>query len=101
MEEANRESLIKELAKGFETLENEDLQLKRSDYIEETNSLNCSIDAIDKEDLKKTLRVIKQHEQKFRNNAVKSPTAMQYVYHLEIAKKCVEEIITQKKQSNS
>ena len=96
MEGKNRESLIKELAKGFDNIGNEHLQLSKTDFIEETNTLDCSVDALKVENLEKTLRVIKQHEQKFRNDAIKDTTAMQYVYHLENAKKCVEEIIAQK-----
>ncbi len=70
------------------------LPLQRNNYINDTGRLNCSAESIPADTLKKTLAVIKQYEEKFEKEMLKSKEAEQYVYHLRVARKCVEGYIS-------
>ncbi len=95
---ANRDELIAGLAAEFNKGTDMDLVLDAKNYIAETGSLDCTISALSEDTIQKTLNVIKQHENKFMKDAMKNKQAMQYVYHLRVAKRCLEEILSQKRK---
>lgn len=90
----NRAELIGALNNAFRG--DKALQIKSENIISNTGSLDCTAMGLPIDDLEKTKRVIEQHENKYRKSSV--PNAGQYMMHLNIAKKCVEEIIVLKKK---
>ncbi len=94
----NRDALIQGLAKEFAGDKYDDLHMDSVNYIEETGSLDCTAFSISEDSLNKTLNVIKQHEAKFSKDALTNRQAKQYSMHLKIARKCVEEIILEKRK---
>jgi len=92
----NKEEIIKDLAKEFNQEPPMCEKINTSDFVEGTKALDCSLNAVSVDDMQKTLRVIKQHEKKFLKDVTRSEQAQQFVYHLRIAAKCVEEVMSQR-----
>ncbi len=92
----DRADLIKGLAAEFKKdgVGVDDLEINRSNFINDTGRLDCSAESIPVDTLKKTLSVIKQQEEKFERQMLNSKEAEQYVYHLRVARKCVEGYIS-------
>jgi hypothetical protein len=95
---ANRESLINGLAQEFNKSKGiqDGLALDTSNYIADTGSLNCTAASITAETLQKTLNVISWHEKKFSKDALTNKQAEQIMLHLKVARKCIEEVLSQK-----
>ena len=93
----NRAELIGALSDAFKG--DKSLQIREENYISNTGSLDCTAFGIPTDSLEKTKRVIEQHEKKYRINKDNDPNAGQYLIHLGIARKCVEEIIAEKKKA--
>lgn len=95
MDYNTRAGLISALANKMGTDVNpDDLHIETSNYLIERNALDCTALGLDMESLEKTKNVIEMHEKKLLNSPNKE--AAQYLLHLRVAKKCVEEIIAQK-----
>ena len=94
MDYSTKSDLISQLANKFNGETTDDLKIETSNYIPSTQTMDCSAMGLDVDTLKKTKRVIEQHEKKF--SASSSPESAQYLLHLRVAKKCVEEIIAKK-----
>ena len=71
-----------------------ELKIATSNYVPGTATLETGVLGLDIETLQKTVNVIDQHIERFSGHA--DPTGQQYVSHLIIAKRCVEEIMAQK-----
>ena len=56
--------------------------------------MDCTAMGLDRDTLEKTKRVIEQHERKF--SAETGGDSAQYLAHLRVAKKCIEEVIALK-----
>ena len=95
MDYNTRSSLIGALADSF--TENKSLEIEKSNYIESTGTIQCGALGLDVATLTKTKNVIEQHEREFAKKK-DDPMAPQYLLHLGIAKKCVEEIIAQRRK---
>jgi hypothetical protein len=95
--EKSREDIIKELAKTMLKKDMSDLRIDGHNYIENTRTLSMSINDTNDEDLEKTIRVIKVYEEIFRKQSLSNADAMQLVYHLNIARKCIEKVLDSRK----
>ncbi len=93
MKQDTRNDLISALANEFN--KETSLELAKENYITNTGALDCTAFGIPIDDLRKTKAVIEQHEEKYMKDNT-NPMAAQYLCHLRIAKKCVNEIISQK-----
>lgn len=91
---STRTDLIKQLAEEMTG----DLTIDTSNYIDSTQSLDCSALGLSMDSLEKTKNVIELHERKLAND--RNSEASQYLLHLKVAKKCVEEIMNQKMAHN-
>ncbi len=91
-----RSNLIADLAGSFNSTGNPDLRVDSSNFVSETNSIDATAMGLSIEDLQKTINVIDDHITRFSN--VTDPLKSQLTAHLRIAKKCVEEIIVQKRR---
>lgn len=94
MTSSTRTDLIKQLAEEM----NSDLNIDTSNYIDSTQSLDCSALGLSMDSLEKTKNVIEMHERKLVND--RNAEDHQYLLHLKVAKKCVEEIMNQKMAHN-
>lgn len=97
MDYNTRSSLIGALADSF--TDNKSLKIDTSNYIESTGTMQCGALGLDVGTLTKTKNVIEQHEREF-SKKKDDPMAPQYLMHLKVAKKCVEEIISQVQKAN-
>ena len=93
-----KSDLVNALAKEFNGKSNS-LELAAENYITDTGAMDCTAIGIPLDDLKKTKAVIEQHENKYRKET-SNPMSVQYLLHLRIAKKCVEEIMSHKTKHN-
>ena len=93
-----KSNLVNALAQEFNK-DTDSLELSKENYITDTGAMDCTALGIPIDDLKKTKSVIEQHENKYHKDT-SNPMSVQYLLHLRIAKKCVEEIISQKTKSN-
>ncbi|MCR5467654.1 MAG: hypothetical protein K6F37_01725 [Lachnospiraceae bacterium] len=93
MNQDTRNDLINALAGEFKG--HPELKLHKENYITDTGAVDCTAMGVPLENLRKTKAVIEQHEEKYMKDT-NNPMASQYLIHLRIAKKCVEEIISQK-----
>ncbi len=93
---ANRADLIGALSDAFKG--DESLQISGENIISNTGSFDCTAMGISIENLEKTKRVIEQQESNFLKKS-DDPLSGQYLVHLKIARKCVEEIIAQKRKN--
>ena len=89
----NRADLISALANEFTGEEN--LKIETSNFIFDTGAMDCTAMGLPIDTLQKTKNVIEQHEAKF-SKETKNPMNTQYLLHLRVAKKCIEEVIAQK-----
>lgn len=89
----NRADLISALASEFTGDDN--LKIETSNFISDTGAMDCTAMGLSIETLQKTKNVIEQHEAKF-SKETSDPMNMQYLLHLRVAKKCIEEVIAQK-----
>ena len=95
MAKLDKTALIGALADSFKKTDDEgDLDIDRLNYIDTTKSLDCTVSGISVDTLQKTKRVIEQQITAFNRSG--NPKKAQYVAHLDVAKKCVEEMISQK-----
>ena len=94
MDYNTRANLIGALANQMSTSQSDDLRIDTSNFITDTGAMDCTAMGLSLDALNKTKNVIELHENKFATN----PTEMsaQYLLHLRVAKKCVEEVIQQK-----
>lgn len=90
MDYSTRSDLIGALAESFN--KSSATAIETSNYIENTGTMDCSAMGLDISTLKKTSNVIDQHIALFYGKET-DPEKAQYIMHLKIAKKCVEEII--------
>lgn len=98
MNSSTRSELIGALANSFNDSQN-DLNIETTNYITDTGSMDCTAMGLSLDTLEKTRRVIEQHERKYANGKC-DLVHKQYLLHLKVAKKCVEEIISiQRKES--
>ncbi|MCR4675128.1 MAG: hypothetical protein K5675_08960 [Lachnospiraceae bacterium] len=88
---SNRRDLINSLAQEFGQVQDPDLVISKSNYIDSTKTLECSATALSKATLQKTIHVVDQHIKKF--TEYHNPEKAQYVAHLIVAKKCIEEVM--------
>ncbi len=88
-----RNDLINALNK--ELNKNNTIELAKENYITNTGALDCTAFGIPIDDLRKTKAVIEQQEERYMKDST-DPMAVQYLSHLRIAKKCVNEIISLK-----
>ena len=86
-----RSNLINALTDEFKGM-GDDLKIDTSNFINTTGTMDCSAMGLDEDTLNKTKRVIEQQIDRFlkKNN---NDMNTQYILHLKVAKKCVEEII--------
>ena len=96
MDQNLRSNLIGALADSFNA-PTSDLTIETSNYISDTGAMDCTAKGLPLDALEKTKRVIEQHEAKF-GSKTDDPMSSQYLAHLKVARKCVEEIILQKKR---
>lgn len=89
----NRADLISALASEFTGDDN--LKIETSNFISDTGAMDCTAMGLSIDTLQKTKNVIEQHESKF-SKETKDPMNTQYLLHLRVAKKCIEEVIAQK-----
>ncbi len=90
----NRADLINALASEF-TDGSSDMKIATSNFISDTGAMDCTAMGLPLETLQKTKNVIEQHEARYANET-KDPMAGQYMLHLKVAKKCIEEIMSMK-----
>lgn len=95
MDYNTRSSLIGALADSF--TDNKSLEIEKSNYIESTGTIQCGALGLDVATLTKTKNVIEQHIREF-SKKKDDPMSPQYIVHLNVAKKCVEEIIAQRRK---
>lgn len=98
MDYKTKSNLIAGLASEFTP--HPDLRISTSNYISDTGSVDCSALGLPIDTLEKTVNVIEQHERLF----IKEPDkheASQYLAHIRVAKKCVEEVIALKRKKDS
>ena len=96
----DRAALINSLANEYEKDKVVEVKLDRGNYIEDTNSLDCTALGLTLDSLKKTRNVLNQQKDAYQPIAKKDMNAAQAMIHLEIAIKCVDEIIAQKLKKN-
>ena len=89
----NRADLINALASEFTVDDN--LKTETRNFIPATGAMDCTAMGLPIDTLQKTKNVIEQHEAKF-SKETKDPMNTQYLLHLRVAKKCIEEVIAQK-----
>lgn len=89
----DRASLIGSLAQEF-GMAGFSGKISPSNYIEDTKSLECSAIFLDIDTLEKTKNVIDFYEKKI--SASTDEDKKQHLLHLKVARKCVEEVISQK-----
>lgn len=95
MDDSLRANLINGLANEFSSaLSSDDMRIDTSNYIADTGAMDCTAKGLDVDTLNKTKRVIEMQEKKIAGQA-SSADNTQYLLHLRVAKKCVEEIIAQ------
>jgi len=87
----DRRSLINSLAHEFGQASDPDLKIDKSNFIDDSRTLDCTAMGLPVDTLRKTLRVVEQHVKKFRSSD--QPEKAQYVAHLDVARKCIEEVI--------
>ena len=92
----NRSELIGALSEAFQ--KDSDLKLDKENIVTGLGSLDCTAMGIPIDALEKTKRVIEQHETKYMKEK-DDPMARYYIVHLKIARKCVEEILAQKRKN--
>ena len=92
MDYQTKSNLVNALSDAFTG--DKDLQIETSNYIETTGTMDCNALGLDLNTLQKTRNVIEQHENKFRKQT-NNPMSAQYMMHLKVAKKCVDEIMSQ------
>ena len=90
----NKSDLIAGLASAFYGTENSDVHIDATNYIANTKSIDASAMGLDLEDLRKTRAVISEYIASFTgsNDMAKA----QVISHLNIARKCVDHVISQK-----
>ncbi len=96
----DREALIGGLAAEFEKDKGVEVKIDKSNYIEPTNSLNCTALGLPLDTLKKTKNVVMEQKEAFKKLAEKDRDAAQSVMHLEVAIKCIDEVIAQKMKTS-
>jgi hypothetical protein len=89
----SRADLIGALADAF-TGDN-DFKIDTSNFISDTGAMDCTATGLSLDTLQKTKRVIEQHESKYNKNTT-DPMSGQYLLHLKVAKKCIDEVISLK-----
>ena len=94
MDQKTRTNLIGALADSFNG-EQTDLTLETTNYITNTGTMDCTAMGLPLDALEKTKRVIEQHERKFAGEN-QDQLHVQYLMHLKIARKCVEEVMSLK-----
>ena len=94
MDYNTRSNLIGALASEFDKDSGTEFGIETSNYIENTKALDATAMGLPIETLKKTKSVIEQQEKKYAGS--KDVDTVQFMAHLKVAKKCVEEIIAQK-----
>ena len=89
-----KSDLIAGLASAFYGTENSDVHIDATNYIANTKSIDASAMGLDLEDLRKTRAVISEYIASFTgsNDMAKA----QVISHLNIARKCVDHVISQK-----
>ena len=73
-----------------------DVRIDRSNYIEQKNALECTALLLSLDTLKKTRNVAISYRNAFRLEAGKSDIFAQKLMYMEVAIKCIDEIIAQK-----
>ena len=96
MDSSTRSDLIGALANSFNSTQI-DLNIETTNYITDTGSMDCTAMGLPLNTLEKTKQVIEQHERKFSTGKC-DLVHKQYLLHLKVAKKCVEEIIALQKK---
>ncbi len=88
-----------ELIKGLANAVTPDNNIDTSNYIDSSQTLDCTAMGISMDSLEKTKNVIESHERKLAGE--RNSEAHQYLLHLKIARKCVEEVMARKRESGS
>ena len=94
MDYSTKQDLVAGLQSAFAGTEYKGLRIDTSNYIANTNSIDATAMGLDLDSLKKTRSVIEDHIKIF--SASNDPEKAQYICHLTIAKKCVEDVISRK-----
>ncbi len=89
----NRADLINALASEFTG--EDTLKIATSNFISDTGAMDCTAMGLSLETLQKTKNVIEQQEARYAKET-KDPMTGQYMLHLKVAKKCVDEVISMK-----
>ena len=97
MDYTRKSEIIGALADKFNKPDT-NLNVDVSNYIHDTKTLDCTAQGLDMTTLEKTVSVI--NDQIARFNGKRDAQSMQYIAHLIVAKKCVEDVIVRKKKSN-
>ena len=92
----DRAALINGLSQEFDKAKGVDVKIDATNYIDSTNTLDCTANAIPIENLFKTKNVLLQYKEAFKRDAAKNPQYAQDVLHIEIAVKCVEQVIAER-----
>lgn len=92
----DREALIGGLAAEFDKDKGIGVNIDKNNYIEPTNTLNCTAIGLSMDTLEKTKRVALSYMSAFKKEADKDREAAQKVVYLEVAIKCIDEIIGMK-----
>ena len=92
----DRVALINGLSAEFDKAKGYDIKIDQSNFIDSTNSLDCTAAGIPLENLNKTRNVLMKQRESFKAMASTDPMAAQNVLHLENALKCVEQVISEK-----
>ena len=98
MDQSTRSDLIGALADSFNTAKM-DLSIETTNFITNTGAVDCTAMGLPLDALEKTKRVIEQHERKF-STEKNDPLHTQYLMHLKVARKCVEEIISLRRKES-
>ena len=92
----DRAQLIGGLAAEFDKDKGVGGKIDKSNYIEPTNSLDCTALGLPIETLTKTRNVAVKKRDAYKAIASKDPEATQMVLHLDVAIKCIDQIISEK-----
>lgn len=92
----DREALIGSLAAEFEKDKGLDVKIDKCNYIEDTQTLNCRALGLPMDVLEKTKNVSKMYLASMKEAARKDPSAAIKLPYIEVAIKCIDEIITLK-----
>lgn len=89
----DRAELIGGLAAEFDKAKGLNVKIDKTNYIDSTNSLDCSALGLPLDTLQKTKNVAQLYMNALKDDARNNPESAQKVIYMEVAIKCIDEVI--------